>query len=349
MRTSSRVILIVGAFVLTSLFVSQRSSIEYYTDDNNNKNSDIQTKPIVKTSSTLGKVHIIGNQGWSNFKIGGGCTGEGTLFNPYVLNNLDVNGTGYESAILIEGSTVFFVIENSTFFNSGLNGAGVTLKNTQNGKLINNTFSNNYNGIYLFQSGSNTIIDNNISNNIEFGINLVFSDYNTISRNRASTNYRGIEIQFSHNNLISHNTANLNRYIGYYLGYSDNNVLTENSALKNAVDGIHILDSDNNIFSGNQFVYNLNNGVNMWLSRDNLFAENMLSFNFDRGVYIDNQWGSGTDNVFYNNSFEGNRINVVDRDANNVWNNSIVGNYFIILLIFLFIKFSFFLILWSYT
>ncbi len=40
----------------------------------------------------------------------------------------------------------------------------------------------------------------------------------------------------------------------------------------------------------------------MWQSSYNLFTDNIISFNLDMGVYIDKQWGSGIDNIFYNNT-----------------------------------------------
>ena len=108
--------------------------------------------------------------------------------------------------------------------------------------MINNTFSNNYNGIYLFQSEGNTIIGNNISNNIEFGINLVFSNYNTISRNRAVNNFRGLELQFIIiiNETIGRDAPSFNIYVNetnldviwYTVDSGANNVtFTENGTI----------------------------------------------------------------------------------------------------------------------
>ncbi len=177
---------------------------------------------------------------------------------------------------------------------------------------------------HVFQSGYNLIGYQRYDDFMNLFDNIIGIDKISVIHLNDS---RGIELQWSHNNLISNNTASFNRYIGYYLGYSDNNILIDNVALKNSVSGIHIIDSENNKLLRNVVFCNFNDGINMWQSSYNLFTENIISFNFDMGVYIDKQWGSGINNIFYNNTFEGNRINVVDRDANDIWNNSVIGNY----------------------
>ena len=72
-----------------------------------------------KNSKISIKIHLSGNSGWINAKATGICTGSGTSNDPYIIEDLVIDGGGTGSCIWIEGSTVFFKIFNCTVSNSG--------------------------------------------------------------------------------------------------------------------------------------------------------------------------------------------------------------------------------------
>ena len=204
---------------------------------NNNKSPDCSAennfdKENLKISETSGNIHI--NNNWTATKASGICTGNGTYSEPYVIEDLVIDGGGGSmgSCILIENSDVYFRIENCTFYNSGFypiyTAAGIELLNVSNGNLTNNNCpDNNNNGIYLGNSNNNSVSGNIANDNRCDGIVLYFSNDNTILGNIANGNVYGIRIRNSDNNTVSGNTANDN-FHGLWIDYSDNNTISGN-------------------------------------------------------------------------------------------------------------------------
>ena len=99
-------------------------------------------------SAVSGKIVIINNSGWVAFRSTGNCTGNGTYSEPYVIEDLVIDGEDSGSCILIENSGVYFKIENCTIYNSY---AGIRLSNVSNSLIITNNCSSNSNGILLWR------------------------------------------------------------------------------------------------------------------------------------------------------------------------------------------------------
>ncbi len=198
------------------------------SDDSNLDNKNLQI------SAVSGKIHIDNN--WTDAKDAEICTGLGTYSDPYVIEDLEIDGGGSGSCIWIENSDVYFKIENCTVYNSGsvYYDAGFRLLWVSNGRLTNNNCSFNNNGISLY--GSNNNISGNTANYNDYGIYLSNSN-SKVSGNTANNNYCGIYLDSSNNNIISENTAN-NNYFGIYLVSSDwNNVyLNCFNNTRNAID-----------------------------------------------------------------------------------------------------------------
>jgi len=151
----------------------------------------------LKTSEVSGKIHINGNSGWTTFKGAGKCTGFGTYSQPYVIEDLEIDGGGSGSCILIENSNVYFEIENCTIYNSGGSSgdAGIHLSNLYNGKLINNTISfNQGDGIYLSDCFNIEVLENNVNNNTGHGITIKECENITIGNSTINYNSAGIFI-----------------------------------------------------------------------------------------------------------------------------------------------------------
>jgi parallel beta-helix repeat protein len=257
------ILLILGIiFAFSSIFATSPSFTARDRDISSNYNNDDN----LKLSATSGKIHIVNNSGWADFRNAGNCTGSGNYTHPYVIEDLVIDGSGSGSCILIENSDVYFRIENCTVYNSGGEfDAGIKLDNVTNSQLINNTCSSNdFNGIYLYFSDNNTISGNNASHNIYFlitgiGIKLSSSNNNTISGNNANNNgEHGIYISGS-NNTISGNNANNNGEHGIYI-IGSNNTISGNTANNNGEHGIYIGGNNNTILE-NTANYNSENGI----------------------------------------------------------------------------------------
>jgi len=183
------------------------------------------------------------------------CTGSGTLVDPYIINNIKINGLNQVSCLTIRSSSVYFEIQNCSFYNSGSNryDGGIKLIATLNGKLFyNNCSFNNANGIVLISCQSIVISENSINNNERAGIVLIDSSNIDIINNKETINFNelyGIYLFNSHSNDITNNTIN-NNGIGIYLNQSNFNSIDWNTILYND-QAIVEIDSENNIGSNN--------------------------------------------------------------------------------------------------
>ncbi len=228
-----------------SFIASNNNRSSKYSEEINVNNEDI------KISAVSEKIHIDNN--WTAAKSAGIVTGNGTYSEPYITEDLVIDGGGSGSGILIENSNVYFRIENCTVYNSGRDyyDAGIKLSDVSNGKLINNNLSFNYIGIYLTGSNNNTLSYNNVSFNENSGISITSSQNNTLFRNDAFFNYNSFVLLSSDDNILSSNNISYN-YYGIYLGTAENNKLLGNTVLYNDFTGISMdYYSYHNTLSGN--------------------------------------------------------------------------------------------------
>ncbi|MFX1522413.1 MAG: NosD domain-containing protein, partial [Promethearchaeota archaeon] len=99
------------------------------------------------------------------------CTGNGTIDDPFIIENVSINAINYEIGISIIGSKgIHFFIQNSQISNAS---TGIKLDTTDDGAIINNSISNNIEtGILIHNCKRNEIVGNIIQNNSQYGILL---------------------------------------------------------------------------------------------------------------------------------------------------------------------------------
>ena len=239
---------------------------------------------ILKTSAVSGKIHIDNN--WTAVKAVGDCKGNGTYQEPYIIEDLIINGGGLGSCILIENSVEYFIIENCTIYNSGDNypSAGINLNNVINAQLISNNCSSNYRGIYLTASNNNSVLNNFVNKSYDDGMYITQSNTLIISNNTINNNNDyGIYMTQSFNNIISNNTINYCNDEGIYLYYSDYNNISGNS-FRYSDSGIYLSHSDSNTIVGNDANNNYYSGTiiseSYWTEiMDNSVIENRYGIN----------------------------------------------------------------------
>jgi parallel beta-helix repeat protein len=167
------------------------------------------------------KIHIDNN--WSAAEIAGICTGNGTFTNPYVIEDLVIDGEGTGSCIFIENSNDYFRIENCSVFNSdSYPHSGIRLLKVNNSKLVENNCTLNRYGIELDSCFNNTLTGNTAMDN-SHAIHLDNSENNTISGNFLNNNsHYGLSIYYSINNTVSGNELNYNNWELESLEYDPN-------------------------------------------------------------------------------------------------------------------------------
>ncbi len=286
-------------------------------------------KPIWDDGHNRSKIHIDGrgynSYNWQWAVTRTWCSGNGTVDDPYVIENVVINGTKANGTIFIEWSSLVFKIKNCTLFEALDSGiypnktAGIYLYKTSNGTIINNTCRDNGDhGIFLNSSNNNVIKENVIKDNADMGIFLAGNSHdNVILDNRLYRNgINGIHLKCEENviskNLID-NSGDPGGW-GIVLQFSGNNTLFDNTILYNDV-GIHLFMSsgndiisntvnfsnlhginfegfcDNNNISYNTIYQSVENGINFgWPGtlpcHNNTITENYLLENFGFGLYL---------------------------------------------------------------
>ncbi len=179
--------------------------------------------------------------------------------------------------------------------------AGICLYSADNCNIYDNNCSDNYDGISLYYSSSNTLASNTVSNNDRKGINLVWSSYNTISDNTASDNHDGIYmISHSQDNMLTSNTVSVNGVYGIYMFCSsERNTLASNTVSDNGDYGIYLADKVGSNLIYNNYFNNTNNAYNE--DRDNVWNITKTSgTNIIGGPFLGgNYWSdyAGVDNT----------------------------------------------------
>jgi parallel beta-helix repeat protein len=325
-KTGIRILIILGIFFTFLPFLSNNLRFSTRNGDiNYNYNYELDHDNL-KMSEVSGKIHIDNN--WTAAEIAGICTGNGTYSDPYIIRDLEIDGGGSGSCILIENSDVFFIIINCRVSNAGETDYGIKLFNASNG-LINNNSVSNSRGIRVYGGNNNKITGNSVNSNSEVGIELDSSNNNLISGNTAKDHsFYGIFVDGGDNNTITKNTCE-NNTIGICLQGAHNSFISENIASYNNNSGITIVGgaSFNNLISRN-IIDNNTNGVVLIGCGYNNITENIISRSGNVGIALDGpnpKFPSYSNNI-YLNCFN-NTNNAVDYGSNNNWDNGVKGNY----------------------
>jgi len=232
-------------------------------------------------------------------------SGNGSIVNPYIIEDLVINAGGSPNfAIYIESTTAYFILRNCTASNSE---QAITLDNVINGRIENCTAKNSNYGILLQFSNNCTVHNSSVYNIIRNGVYLYGSNIASVTSNGISgcgwsgiAAYMGgghnlswnvlynagdaIDIDNSHSNTLLHNTISAGNY-GAYVHSSNYNRLRENTATGNAI-GIKIsTSSTNTVLIDNNASNNL---WGIWLeySDSNTLFNNTANYNDYHGFSL---------------------------------------------------------------
>ena len=295
-------------------------------------------------------IAIDGDADFSDTALLEGWPGDGSPENPYIIDGLDIDLFGEDCpCINISNTRVSFIISNCNLTGD----IGILLENVTNSELVSNTCNNNWFGIWVRFSGSNTVAKNNCSNNGKAGIfleNVINCDL--VNNTCISNNEDGIWQMWSENNTIANNTCTSNGGHGIYLFKSRNTTVTNNICDNNNVaadeefgGGIYICGSGSTSLFNNTCNDNTRYGLCIHDSNSNALENNTCNSNDigislvgsdyntvtnntcnsnDIGIYL----GTSDYNAVANNTCNNNRIGIglYALDTNLVVNNTCLGN-----------------------
>ncbi|MBY9015585.1 MAG: right-handed parallel beta-helix repeat-containing protein [Candidatus Lokiarchaeota archaeon] len=270
------------------------------------------------------------------------CSGSGTWNDPYLIENVTIDGQDAGSCLkILHSKTAYFIIRNCTLFNSftdSLHG-NLLIDNVNNGLLTNNTCYDGRYGIYLDNnSDNNTIVENILRDNNVGGVFLWDGcGGNKIANNTLINNdYFGIHINYDSdgnnitNNIIKYNgwgTYNFDEMSGIFIQHSDGNIVSNNEITNNNRNAIYLYDDftyDNVIINNNLSESKI--GIRMSFNvLGSLITNNIIKDNINYGIIMDTFHPQG--NQIYLNWFIDNGIQAYDSGHNNDWDNGTIGNF----------------------
>jgi parallel beta-helix repeat protein len=244
--------------------------------------------------------------------------GNGTVGNPYIIENLTIDANGGWHCIYIGNTTVHFIIRNCTLTGATRRnhpyaaGHGILLSKIKNGKIQSNNITGNNIGMRIYWSDNIDIENNNCSDNGNWtndcGIDIYYSKYVVIKNNICHNMSHGIvtlstcsDITIENNicNLnenngiacvrlansrISNNTCNNNTW-GVSCGISGNsNLIINNTCLSNRWYGLD-LGGGNGLIKNNNFSKNGFAGIRLMHSDFNIIDNNYCSDN-EYGIFL---------------------------------------------------------------
>ncbi len=250
-------------------------------------------------------INIDGNLDFHQTAIENNFTGDGSLNNPYIIENYEISAT-IEHGVHILNTDLHFIIKDVTVNDGKLNKYyGFYLENVTHGRLEDNTAYNNLYGFYLKNSFNNTLLANTAIGNTN-GLTLNCSYLNFLTANIITDNRHGFSLESSENNTILGNEVSDNTYLGFYLSSSYNNTLTDNLATGN-LNGFTLSYSDLNTFTNNTANNNDQHGFRLLYSHYNNLVENSARYNQKYGIYLEDS----TFNSITGNSLEDNGIGAI--------------------------------------
>lgn len=278
-------------------------------------------------------------------------TNNGAIVNNILINNLDsginmincVNNTILRNKLINNGGNGIYLFSNcnnnkilaNIIKNDGTNlqDTGIYLANNcdDNEIMENDIFDNNVYGINIENLCERNVIYNNTIKNLatfqqDYGIRLHTNCHqNNISLNLLEElNNFGIYLVTSDQTFASNNRI-INTNLGFYILLAD-----QSDIISNTISGGSIAISISGSFECNIIGNFINNTANYAIRiytncDDNEFHDNIIKDNSGIGVELYTHLNDN--NLFYRNSFISNRIHVFDNGTANLWNTTVVGNY----------------------
>jgi parallel beta-helix repeat protein len=306
-----------------------RYSSDYTLTDNTASNNDYGISLSCSGGSTLTGNSMSGNR--YNFHVEGWA-------DAHFANSIDTSNT-------VDGKPVYYVVNGVGGIYDSSTNAGVFYAINCNGITIKDLLlTNNYEGVYLWNTHNSSIENVDASNN-RFGIYLRQSNGNTLTGNTGSNNSYGIWLYYyCRSNTLTGNTTDFNGNYGIYLGSSsNNNILTANTASNNEY-GIYFFNSSYNTLTGNTANSNTSAGINLYYSSNNNTLTDNTASNNAAGIVLhytsnnntltgntasNNDNGMALSYLCNNNTVTGNTVNSNNTSGIVLYvssNNTVTGN-----------------------
>ncbi len=332
-------IVMLGLVILVSIGNSLQFSYE---------NSGIATRAQVKAVSHS-PIKINSNTQFATLAASEGWPGNGTVGNPYIISDYDINATGYGYGIYIGNVTVYFIIRNCTIYDAvekslPYNGGnGIMLYGDNHGIIYNNTiydngrhgiycdyctgviienntvYKNTNSGIRVDYGGSNIIKGNTVYSNGGYGINLYISSGNKVWDNNLTNDSiaLGKRIAFTTQEISTNNTVN-GKPVYYYSNVNFNNATLPSDA------GEVILGNVTYAIVSGENISNMDVGIFVGFSKNIVIERNNISGFTWYGIYYGfTNYTRIENNTIFNGVTDADGIHLYYSKGNTIYGNNI--------------------------
>ncbi|MBI5000345.1 MAG: right-handed parallel beta-helix repeat-containing protein [Euryarchaeota archaeon] len=319
-----------------------------YTFDYGAEDKYPLVRPTVDGRHSHIPIKIEGNGDFASIASAEHWPGQGTIRDPYVIENYDIDGTDWGYGIYIRDTDVYFNIRNceihhvsGQYIRPEQTLSGITLCNVINGVINHNTIHDNKNefplpmsppvmtlgeGVYGIGSSHISVCDNVLYNN-NYGVAFdtiyyyssppqLNSDWNNVSNNIAYDNRFGIAFNDGDKNMISNNICESNSLEGILLYNSDYNIASNNT-ISGSYYGLRVRDySQYNVLAQN-YIEGNTRGISLENSEKSFIVHNDLLYN-TANAYLEET----NENHLYHNNFIGpasNQISIDSYSTINYW------------------------------
>ncbi len=314
-----KIIVLISILVIFTFF----SPIFDRSTQSNSSNTFANKELKTSTFWVLPNKILIDNN-WSDTRdTYGWCSGIGTEQQPYLIENVKIDGKNSGSPITIRNSINYFVLNNVTVYNSSKSFAdsyaGIKLFNVMNGVIENSKIADNKFGIHMDESSNNKINDNNFSNSKYEHISVQYNCDDNYFTNNDFIDYGGLAFKFYEQSY--YNTIENNQMIGNSIAFYDGR--------ENTIKGNYFSEASiileyglNNTIKNNTIEFVEGNAIELDHSDQNIIKNNTLSYNTIAINTIKWIGSDTTDNQILNNIIKNNQygINIQGRK------NYIIGN-----------------------
>ena len=224
------------------------------------------------------------------------------------IQNMNISNAGSNSGVKILSNSN--TLTNNTFYD---NYYGIWIDSKSENKISNNIFSNNFNGIKLRRVSETIITKNQILTNTMEGINLETCLRVTILDNIFQNSGIAISGPLTawNTHIIENNTANDKR-IYYYK--NENGITVPNDTIQ------LILVNCSNIDVKNINFEKIIIGIQIYYGSDITIENNYFESNSKNTIQL---YHSDNNTIINNNINNSNGIDLIDSDNNNIWQNTI--------------------------
>ncbi len=216
-----------------------------------------------------------------------GWRGDGSFSNPYIISDLMFpEGT---SPIRILNTEEHFILVNNTFINQN---DAIFLYNVEHAVIYNNTFMNPTGSAIIVTTCTDIrIIRNSINNSHQYGIYIKDTNNFTIERNiiqysGSNSDFSAVKIEEAQEGIVVENTLNRNYGSGLNLDKCTDNLLSFNQIIRTDFEGIKVDEVKECSILNNRIIRANNIGISVANSTISTISGNLVQYSSLEGIKL---------------------------------------------------------------